>query len=254
MAGKAGAVLKYDPRVRRGALLLRATVSPAGLLTGGALAGIGLVSGIGLPFVIGAGVAAWLTSVFLHLRDPKLVSAVLEPQFDRDLTVLDGEHLQYMTAALHARDRFEDAATEVGGGEEFGGMRVRVTDALHRLYDSVVWSQRAAAFLAAVDAQGLVRRLRSLPENSPVAVEIGEQLEEVENIGARRNETLSRVAATVTGIETLAVKMGAAALGAQSADAATQDIRELRSQLDAYVDGLEEVERDLRSALQKETS
>ncbi|HKZ25664.1 MAG TPA: hypothetical protein VJ398_07715, partial [Acidimicrobiia bacterium] len=120
--------------------------------------------------------------------------------------------------------------------------------------DSVVWSQRAAAFLAAVDAQGLVRRLRSLPENSPVAVEIGEQLEEVENIGARRNETLSRVAATVTGIETLAVKMGAAALGAQSADAATQDIRELRSQLDAYVDGLEEVERDLRSALQKETS
>jgi hypothetical protein len=102
-------LLRWDPRVRRGALLTKATLSPAGVVTGGAIAVAGIAAGIALPWVIGAGLAAWLTSVVLHLRDPKLVSSLLAPQFDRDLSVLDPEHLRYMTSALRARDRFEAA-------------------------------------------------------------------------------------------------------------------------------------------------
>nr|MCU0281426.1 hypothetical protein [Acidimicrobiia bacterium] len=68
---------RWNPRVRKGALLARATLSPWGLAAGGGLAGIGLATGIGLPFVIAAGAVAWLTSVVLHLRDPVLVRSLM---------------------------------------------------------------------------------------------------------------------------------------------------------------------------------
>ena len=171
-----GDLLRWDPRVRRSALLARATLSPAGLVSGGAIAAAGLAAGIALPWVIGAGIAAWLTSVVLHLRDPHLVSSLLAPQFDRDLSVLDQEHLQYMTQALRARDRFEAALGDVPGRGDFGGMRVRVTEALRRLYDSVVWAQRAGRFLGSVDEERLRMRLGSLPAGSAVAEELVEQL------------------------------------------------------------------------------
>ncbi len=240
--------LRWDPRVRRGALLARATLSPAGLLTGGGLAVLGLAAGIGLPWVIAAGAGAWLTSVVLHLRDPKLISSLLAPQFDRDLSVLDNEHLRYMTAALSARDRFEEAVDTLPDAAEFGGMQARVTEALRRLYDSVVWSQRAGSFLDSVDDQGLRDRLRGLPGESPVAAELEEQLEEVADVDRRRHETLARIATTITGLETLAVKMGSLALGSAGvAPSGSDEVRQLRHELDAYVDGLAEIEQSLRA-------
>ena len=202
---------RWNPRVRKGALLARATLSPWGVVAGGGLAGLGLGLGVGLPFVIGAGVVAWLTSVVLHLRDPQLVSSLLAPEFDRDLGVLDQEHRAYMTSALAARDRFEAAVADLPGKDQFGGMRARVTEALRRMYDSVVWTQRADHFLATVDAAALERRLRA-SRGSAVADELQEQLAEIEHIRARREETISQLSATVAGIETLAVKMGGLAL------------------------------------------
>lgn len=238
---------RWDPRVRRGALIARATLSPWGLVAGGALAAAGVALGIGIPFVVAAGVGAWVTSVVLHLRDPDLVSSLLEPQFDRDLSVLDTEHLGYMTAALAARDRFEAAVSDLPGREQFGGMRVRVTEALRRMYDSVVWTQRADRFLAAVDAGSLERRLQAA-RGSAVADELREQLDEIEHIRGRREETVSQLAATVAGIETLAVKMGGLALDTAAPGrfgVSGAEVRRLRQELDAYVDALAEVEATL---------
>ena len=77
--------LPQRPPGSPGRILAKATVSPAGLVTGAALAALGLLTGVvTLPWAIGAGVAAWITSVILHLRDPKLVGSLLAPQFDRD--------------------------------------------------------------------------------------------------------------------------------------------------------------------------
>lgn len=238
---------RWNPRVRKGALLARATLSPWGLVAGGGLAGLGLGLGVGLPFVISAGVVAWLTSVVLHLRDPRLVSSLLAPEFDRDLGVLDEEHRAYMTSALAARDRFEAAVADLPGKEEFGGMRARVTEALRRMYDSVVWTQRADRFLATVDAAALERRLRA-SKGSAVADELQEQLAEIEHIRGRREETISQLSATVAGIETLAVKMGGLALDTAAPGqygVSTAEVRRLREELDTYVDALAEVEKSL---------
>jgi len=246
--------LRWNPRVRKGALLTRATLSPWGLAAGGALAGIGLASGVGLPFVIAAGAVAWLTSVVLHLRDPELVRSLMAPEFDRDLSVLDEQHRGYMTAALAARDRFEAAVADLPGKDQFGGMRARVTEALRRMYDSVVWTQRADRFLATVDAAGLERRLRAAG-GSPVAEELREQLEEIEHIRARREDTVSQLSATVAGIETLAVKMGGLALEASAPGrygVSTAEVRRLRQELDTYVDALAEVERTLPTTIPEE--
>jgi hypothetical protein len=243
---------RWNPRVRKGALLARATLSPWGLAAGGALAGIGLALDVGLPFVIAAAVAAWATSVVLHLRDPGLVSSLLAPEFDRDLSVLDEEHLGYMTSALAARDRFEAATADLPGKEQFGGMRTRVTEALRRMYDSVVWTQRADRFLGSVDTQGLERRLRAAGSTSAVAEELREQLAEIEHIRGRREETVSQISATIAGIETLAVKMGGLALDAAAPGRfgiSAAEVRRLRQELDTYVDALAEVERSLPATL-----
>lgn len=246
--------LRWNPRVRKGALLARATLSPWGLAAGGALAGIGLASGVGLPFVIAAGAVAWLTSVVLHLRDPELVRSLMAPEFDRDLSVLDEQHRGYMTAALAARDRFEAAVADLPGKDQFGGMRARVTEALRRMYDSVVWTQRADRFLAGVDGAALERRLRAAGD-TPVAEELREQLEEIEHIRARREETISQLSATVAGIETLAVKMGGLALETAAPGrygVSTAEVRRLRQELDTYVDALAEVERTLPATIPEE--
>lgn len=248
-------LLRWDARVRRGALLAKATLSPAGVVTAGALSAAGIAAGIALPWVIGAGVAAWLTSVVLHLRDPTLVSSMLAPQFDRDLSVLDAEHLRYMTAALRARDRFEAAVRDLPDREDFAGMRARVTEALRRLYDSVVWSQRAAVFLRSVDEGRLRARLASLPAGSEVGEELAEQLEEVDSVEGRRDETLARISATITGIETLGVKMASFALGSTAPGGLashSDEVRRLREDLDTYVDALAEVERSLHQELPPE--
>ncbi len=62
--------------------------------------------------------------------------------------------------------------------------------------------------------------------------------------------------AAATGIETLAVKMGALALGTAAGPgepAAEDEVQRLREELDAYVDALVEVEEDLRRALPPES-
>lgn len=244
--------IRHDPRVRRGEILARATLSPAGLVSGAALAGLGLAVGIGWPFVAGAALAAWGTSAWLHLRDPKLASRLLEPQFERDLGVLDRDHRPLMTAALVARDRFEQSVAEVPDSGDFAGMRARVTEAVNRLYDSVVWAQRADRFLLSVDQDGLRQRLSSLPPGSSVAEELQEQLEEVNAVAARRSETLAKVHATTTGIETLAVKTASWALGSTAPGTVVtplEDVRRLRQELDGYVEGLAEVEAELRRTL-----
>jgi hypothetical protein len=242
--------LRYDARVRRGKLLARATLSPAGLLSGAALAAVGVGAGIVTwPWALGAGLAAWATSIVLHLRDPKLVSSLLAPQFDRDLSRLDGEHRRYMTAGLVARDRFEQAVGGLSDAEDFAGMQVRVNGALERLYDSLVWAQRAAQFLRTVNPAALRQRISMVPASSPVAGELAAQLEEVTDIERRRNEALARSAATVSGIETLAVKVGTLALEAAAPGELghTEDIAAMRRELDGYLAGLEEIQESLRT-------
>ena len=245
---------RWNPRVRKGALLARATLSPWGLVAGGGLAGIGLATGIGLPFVIAAGAVAWFTSVVLHLRDPVLVRSLMAPEFDRDLGVLDEEHRAYMTSGLAARDRFEAAVADLPGKDQFGGMRARVTEALRRMYDSVVWTQRADRFLATVNPEALERRLHAA-RGSAVASELQEQLTEIEHIRARREDTISQITATTAGIETLAVKMGGLALDSSAPGrfgVSTAEVRRLRQELDTYVDALAEVERTLPPTIPEE--
>ena len=197
-------------------------------------------------WVVSASLAAWATSAALRFRDPMLLSSLLAPEFERDLTVLDGEHLRHMVQALRARDRFEAAVAGLADAADFSGMQTRVTGALGRLYDSIIWAQRASSFLRAIDERSLRATMQGLPPTSPVVVEIREQLEEVETIQARRAEVLAKVRTTVTGIDTLAIKAASWALGT-SVPGGRHDaeVRELRQQLDAYVDGLEEIERSL---------
>ena len=242
---------RWDRRVRKGALIARATLSPWGLAAGGALAGLGLALGIGLPFIITAGVVAWAASAVLHLGDKQLVASLLAPEFDRDLGVLDDEHRAYMTSALAARDRFEAAVADLPGKDQFGGMRARVTEALRRMYDSVVWTQRADRFLSTVDSGALERRMRSAG-GSAVADELREQLSEIYHIRGRREDTVSQLSATVAGIETLAVKMGGLALDSSAPGrygVSSAEVRRLRQELDTYVDALAEVEKSLPATI-----
>jgi methyl-accepting chemotaxis protein len=241
--------LRYDSRVRRGRLLARATTSPAGIAAGAVLAGVGVATGIAIPWVVGAAVVAWGTSVILHLRDPKLVSALLAPDFQRDLGVLDAEHRRYVLAGLQARERFEEAVSGLPDGEDFGGMKVRVNDALERLYDSIVWAQRAATFLRSAQPESIRNRIQSAGPGTRLAEELAHQLEEVADVERKRAETLARSTATVTGIETLAVKVGSLALDASAPGELghADDIRQLRGELDGYLEGLEEIQETLRS-------
>ena len=232
----------------RGARLAKATLSPGGLVAAGGLAAIGIAVGVGLPWVIGAGAAAWLTSVVLHLRDPDLVSSLLAPQFDGDLSALDDRHMPMMAAALEARRRFEAALGELPDRSAFSGMRVRVTEALNRLYDSVVWAQRADRFLDSVDEEEIGDRLRSLPADSALSEELREQLEEVDAIRERRDQVQARISTTITGIETLGVKVGSLALGTTAPGTVISqsgEIRRMRHELDTYIDALAEVEDTL---------
>jgi hypothetical protein len=242
--------LRYDSRVRRGKLLAKATTSPTGLVVGGVLAAIGLATPLTWPWVAGAALAGWLTSVALHLRDPKLVSSLLAPDFERDLGALDQEHRRYMVAGLQARDRFEQTVASLPDGDDFVGMKVRVNDALERLYDSLVWAQRAAGFLRTVNPASIRQRAQAAGPGTRLSQELEAQLEEVDDIERRRNEIISRSAATVTGIETLSVKVGSLALETTAPGAEEghlDDIRQLRSELDGYLQGLEEIQDALRT-------
>lgn len=241
--------LRHDVRVRRGRLLAKATMSPAGLVTGGALAAVGLAVGIAWPWVAGSALAAWLTSVVLHLRDPKLVSALLAPDFDRDVGALDQDHRRYMLSGLEARERFESAVESLQDSEDFAGMKVRVSGALERLYDSLMWAQRAADFLRVVDAGSIRARIQAAGPGTRLAHELEAQLEEVDDIERRRTEILARSAATVTGIETLAVKVGSLALetSAPGELGHVDDVSQLRSELDGYLAGLEEIQDALQT-------
>lgn len=241
--------IRHDKRVRRGTLLAKATTSPAGLVTGGVLAAVGLATGIAWPWVVGSALAAWVTSVVLHLRDPRLVSALLAPDFDRDLGALDQDHRRSMLSGLEARERFEAAVESLHDSENFAGMKVRVNDALERLYDSLLWAQRAADFLRVVDPSSVRDRIRAAGPGTRLAQELEAQLEEVGDIERRRNEILARSAATVTGIETLAVKVGSLALESSAPGELghADDVRQLRSELDGYLEGLEEIQDALHT-------
>jgi hypothetical protein len=241
--------IRHDARVRRGRLLAKATTSPAGLVTGGILAAVGLGTGIAWPWVAGSALAAWFTSVVLHLRDPKLVSALLAPDFDRDLGALDTEHRRHMLSGLQARERFESAVATLSEPEDFAGMKVRVNSALERLYDSLVWAQRAASFLRVVDAGTLADRVRAAGPGTRLAQELEAQMHEVGDIERRRTEILTRSAATITGIETLAVKVGSLALESTAPGELghTDDVAQLRSELDGYLEGLEEIQDALQT-------
>lgn len=238
-------MLRRDPSVRRGAILARATLSPVGVGAAGVLAAIGLGAGIGIPWVVGAAVAAWGTSVVLHLRDPRTVSALLAPQFDRDLGELRGEYRTIMLAGLAAHDRFEREVFGLPEASDFAGMGVRITSALERLYDSLRWAQRAGDFLDSVDESRLRQRLSLAEPGSAVAGELAAQIGEVSEIGRRREEAMSRSTATVTGIETLVVKVGSLALGV-SAPGEPVGVAELRAELDRYLAGLDEIQESLR--------
>ena len=241
--------LRYDSRVRRGKLLARATTSPAGIAAGAVLAAVGVATGIGIPWVVGAAAVAWGTSVVLHLRDPKLLSAMLAPDFERDLGVLDAEHRRYVLAGLQARERFEEAVSGLPDADDFAGMKVRVNDALERLYDSIVWAQRAAVFLRSAQPESIRSRIQSAGPGTRLAEELAHQLEEVGDVERKRAETLARSTATVTGIETLAVKVGSLALDASAPGELghADDISQLRGELDGYLEGLEEIQETLRS-------
>ncbi len=239
--------MQYDPGVRRARILLKATLSPAGLGAGALVAVGGLAAGIGVPWIVGAGLAAWATSVVLHLRDRTLISDLLAPQFDRDIGRLDADHKRVIVSGLQAAERFDRAVATLPDAADFKGMRVRVTDALERLYDSLVWSQRAAAFLRAVDPDGIRARLGGLGEGSAVASELRAQLEEISEIEDRRRETMARSYATVTGIETLAVKVGSLSLESSAPGDHANDVRDLRRELDGYLEGLEEIQQALQA-------
>lgn len=213
--------------------------SPAGPVVAVGLAVLGWWAGISLPWVIGAAAAAWVMAALLRLRRAG--------PFDRDVSRLDRDHRRYLTAGLAARDRFEEAIVSFGVADEFAGMGVRVDEALNRLYDSLLWAQRAAEFVRRVDRPALERRLAATDPGSPVAEELAAQLEEIEGIRARRRLVLDRAAATVSGLETLAVKMSALALdaGAPGGGGASEEVRALHRELDAYVDGLAEIEEEL---------
>ncbi|MGI8514680.1 MAG: hypothetical protein ACR2NT_05995 [Acidimicrobiia bacterium] len=242
-----GSVFKYSPATRKGQKLLRAMATPTGVLAAAGLVGGGLALGISAPFVAGAAAVGFVVSAVLHLRDPKLQAAMVAPEFDRDLSRLDSAHRPLMIQGLEARDRLESAIHEWQGGEN-EGLIARVTETLRKIYDSVLWLQRVDRFLASVDQRQLLERLRNLPAG-PVREEIEAQAQEVGNIQGRREEVLSRIVATTTGIDTLAVKAHSLALTTSDPDQTIDEVRQLRAELNAYAEGLAEIEEHLQRAL-----
>jgi hypothetical protein len=247
MSDRIGSDFRYNPVTRKGRKLARAMFTPAGVM-----ATIGLVvAGIALPipaaFVAGAGVVGFVTSAVLHLRDPKLAASMVAPEFDRQLGALDPQHLPLMINALEARDRLEQAMETWQGGEN-EGLMARVTETLRKMYDSVVWLQRADGFLATVDERRLMDRLAQLP-GGQVRDEMEAQVQEVAGIRKRRDEVVSRVLATTTGIDTLAVKAHSIALTSSGPDQTVDEVRQLREELNDYSRGLEEIEVHLKQAL-----
>jgi hypothetical protein len=242
-----GSVFKYNPVTRKGSKLLRAMFTPSGVVAAAGLVGGGLALGISAPFVAGAAAVGFLVSAVLHLRDPKLQAAMVAPEFDRDLTRLDTAHRPLMISGLEARDRLESAINEWQGGEN-EGLMARVTETLRKIYDSVLWVQRADHFLASVDQRRLLDRLRNLPPG-PVREEMEAQAQEVGNIQARREEVVSRIIATTTGIDTLAVKAHSLALTSSDPDQTIDEVRQLRAELNSYAEALEEVEEHLQQVV-----
>lgn len=247
MTDRLGSVFRYNRVTRKSQRLLRAMLTPAGILATAGLVGGGLFLGIPAAFIAGAGAVGFITSALLHLRDPKLAAAMVAPEFDRELGALDSDHLPLMVQALEARDRLEQAMESWEGGEN-EGLMARVTETLRRMYDSVIWVQRADRFLTTVDERRLVGRLNNLPAG-PVREEMEAQVEEVTGIRRRRDEVLSRILATTTGIDTLAVKAHSIALRSTGPDETIDEVRRLRDELSAYTAGLEEVEEHLRQVL-----
>ncbi len=247
MPDRWSSVFRYRPATRKSQRLLRSMFSPAGVVATGGLIGAGLLLGIPAAFIAGAGLVGFATSAILHLRDPRLAARMVAPEFDRDLSALDSEHLTLMVAALEARDRLEQAVDTWSGGEN-EGLLARVTDTLRRLYDTVLWLQRADRFLSSVDDKSLSVRLSSL-DPGPVREELEAQLNEVTGIRQRRDEVAGRILATTTGIDTLALKAHSLALNTSGPGEPTDEIRSLREELNAYTEGLTEVEHHLRQVL-----
>lgn len=242
-----GSVFKYNPLARKGSKLLRAMITPSGVLATTGLVAGGLALGISVPFVAGAAAVGFVVSALLHLRDPKLAAAMVAPEFDRDLSRLDPAHRPLMLHGLEARDRLESAINEWQGGEN-EGLMARVTETLRKIYDSVLWLQRADHFLASVDQRRLLERIRSLPEG-PVREEMTAQAQEVHNIQERRDEVISRIIATTTGIDTLAVKAHSLALTTSDPDQTIDEVRQLRAELNAYAEGLDEIDEHLQQVV-----
>lgn len=247
MPDRWNSVFRYNPTSRRGQRLLRSMLSPAGVVATGGLVAMGLLLGIPVAFIAGAGVVGFVTSAVLHLRDPKLAARMVAPEFDRDLSALDAQHLPLMVAGLEARDRLEHAIDSWSGSEN-EGLLTRVTETLRRMYDTVLWLQRADRFLGSVDEKRIAGRLSNLGPG-PVRDELEAQLVEVSSIRQRREEVAGRILATTTGIDTLALKAHSLALNTSGPGEPTDEIRSLREELNAYTKGLEEVEIHLREVL-----
>ena len=235
------------PHRRRGTLL-RAFLSPAVVAFPAVVAAVGLWAGWSIALTLGIAVGAWIVAGSVRLRGPTMMSGLLAPGFGRDVSKLDQDHRRYLMAGFAARDRFEEAISEFGLEEEFGGMRHRIDEALTRLYDSLMWAQRAVRFVREADRPALERRLAAAAPGTAIAEELSAQLEEIEGVRARRRAVLDRAAATVAGLETLATKMSTVALQTGSPDARghADEVAALRDELDAYVAALAEIEAEWR--------
>lgn len=244
--------VRFDPRVRRASTFARATLSPTGIVVGAGIAGVGLALGIGLPWVIGAGLVAWGTSAWTKFKDPAFVGALVGPEFSRNLSALEPEYRKVMVSGLEAKEHFEEAVAGLPEQEadDFGGMRYRIISSLEKMYDSLLWAQRAGSFLRRARPERLRDRMDGLASDSIIVRDLRAQLEEITEISQRRDETLARSTATITGIETLAVKVGSMALDLASpgeSQETTDDIRAMQAELDSYLTGLDEIQAALQT-------
>ena len=109
-------------------------------------------------------------------------------------------------------------------GGENEGLMARVTETLRRMYDSVVWVQRADRFL---------HRRRAPTARTPAepSGRTGSRRDRGSERGLsirRRDEVVSRILATTTGIDTLAVKAHSIALTSTGPDQTIDEVRRLR--------------------------